>query len=57
MFSILQAADNKWHQTVLEFNTRDKEALPIIDVAPYDINNSKMEKKFFLEFGPVCFFY
>ncbi|XP_078378137.1 uncharacterized protein LOC144661308 isoform X1 [Oculina patagonica] len=52
-----KAADNVWHQTVLEFNTTEKEALPIVDVAPFDINNSKKKKEFFLEVGPVCFFY
>jgi len=52
-----KVADNEWHQTILEFNTTSKEALPIVDVAPFDINNSRKKQEFFLELGPVCFFY
>lgn len=49
--------DNKWHQTVLEFNSKRTEALPVIDISPYDISTSDMKQEFFVEIGPVCFFY
>lgn len=49
--------DNKWHQTVLEFNSNKTEALPVIDISPYDISTSDMKQEFFVEIGPVCFFY
>lgn len=49
--------DNKWHQTVLEFNTNRTEALPVIDIAPFDVSNTEIKQEFFLELGPVCFFY
>lgn len=52
-----QKLDNKWHQTVLEFNINRTEALPVIDIAPYDISKSEMKQEFFVEIGPVCFFY
>ena len=46
-----------WHQTVLEISTTILEALPVIDVAPFDIASSETKQEFSLEFGPVCFFY
>lgn len=49
--------DNMWHQTVLEISTTILEALPVIDVAPFDIASSETKQEFSLEFGPVCFFY
>ena len=54
---VLQELDNKWHQTVLEFNTNRTEALPVIDIAPFDVSNTEIKQEFFLELGPVCFFY
>ena len=56
-FFFWQNLDNKWHQTVLEFNSNRTEALPVIDISPYDISTSDMKQEFFVEIGPVCFFY
>lgn len=52
-----QVSDNKWHKSVLEFNDYKTDALPIIDVAPFDIASSAVKQEFFLELGPVCFLY
>ena len=43
------------HQTILEINTADKEALPIIDMALFDMANSEKQKEFLIELSPVCF--
>nr|XP_058956761.1 collagen alpha-2(I) chain-like [Pocillopora verrucosa] len=48
--------NDEWRQTILDINTADKEALPIIDVAPFDITNSGKKKEFLLELSPVCFY-
>lgn len=43
------------NQAVVEINTKRKEALPIIDVAPTLVGN--LPQEFILEIGPVCFMY
>ena len=53
---IQQELNDEWRQTILDINTADKEALPIIDVAPFDITNSGKKKEFLLELSPVCFY-
>lgn len=54
-----QVHDNQWHQTILEFNTTVKEALPVIDAAPYDVagRGTDLKQDFIIELGPVCFLY
>ncbi|XP_044179036.1 collagen alpha chain-like [Acropora millepora] len=43
------------NQAVVEINTKRKEALPIMDVAPTLVGN--LPQEFILEIGPVCFMY
>ena len=40
---------------MMEINTKRKDALPIIDVAPTLVGDVPQE--FILEIGPVCFMY
>ena len=53
LFFFIQLKDNKWHKSVFEVITQQKQRLPIIDVAPFDIGSS--EKEFQIEAGCVCF--
>jgi len=57
---ITNSCDNKdglWHQTVLEIDTKQKNALPVVDVAAYDVGDKFIEQKFTIQLGPVCFVY
>lgn len=49
--------DSSWHQTVLEIDTTQKNALPVVDVAAYDVGDMLVEQKFTIQLGPVCFVY
>lgn len=49
--------DGSWHQTVLEIDTKQKNALPVMDVAAYDVGDKLVEQKFSIQLGPVCFVY
>ena len=54
---LLQNKDSSWHQTVLEIDTTQKNALPVVDVAAYDVGDMLVEQKFTIQLGPVCFVY
>ncbi|WP_395241554.1 hypothetical protein [Salmonella sp. s51933] len=45
--------NNKWYKSVFQLSTQQKQRLPIIDVAPFDIGSNG--KEFQIEAGPVCF--
>ncbi|XP_078356101.1 collagen alpha chain-like [Oculina patagonica] len=47
--------DDSWHRTVLEINTKQKNALPVMDVAAYDVGGKLLRQKFTIQLGPVCF--
>jgi len=49
--------DGSWHQTVLEIDTKQQNALPVVDVAAYDVGDKLLEQKFTIQLGPVCFVY
>lgn len=49
--------DSSWHQTILEIDTKQKNALPVVDVAAYDVGDKFVEQKFTIQLGPVCFVY
>jgi len=51
----LQQKEPGSRQAVMKINTKRKDALPIIDVAPTHIGESA--EPFRLEIGPVCFMY
>ena len=53
----VQNKDNSWHQTVLKIDTKQKNALPVMDVAAYDVGDKLLKQKFTIQLGPVCFVY
>ena len=57
IFNFPQNKDGSWHQTVLEIDTKQKNALPVMDVAAYDVGDKLIEQKFSIQLGPVCFVY
>lgn len=42
---------------MLEIDTKQKNALPVMDVAAYDVGDKLIEQKFTIQLGPVCFVY
>ena len=42
---------------VLDINTQEKNAVLVMDVAVYDIEDKLIEQKFTNQLGPVCFVY
>ena len=49
---LFQKHDGKWHKTIFEVRTEEKQRLPIINVKPFDTG---LKKEYKIEAGDVCF--